>query len=65
MNQSFQSFGKEIVGEFTIANVSYFSEYGIWLGNIYWQMTFIYQIHQSFLHQNFAIYTIVKKSFQY
>ena len=30
-NQSFRSFGEENVGEFTIANVSYFSESGIWL----------------------------------
>ena len=33
-NQSFQSFGKENVGEFTMANISYFSESGIWLGKI-------------------------------
>ena len=30
-NQSFQSFGEENVGEFTIANISYFSESRIWL----------------------------------
>ena len=30
-NQSFQIFGKENVGEFTIANISYFSESEIWL----------------------------------
>ena len=28
------SFGKENVGEFTTANISYFSEPGIWLGKI-------------------------------
>ena len=28
------SFGKENVGKFTIANISYFSEPGIWLGKI-------------------------------
>ena len=28
------SFGEENVGEFTIANISYFSEPGIWLGKI-------------------------------
>ena len=33
-NRSFQSFGEENVGEFTIANISYFSESGIWLGKI-------------------------------
>ena len=31
-NRSFQSFGEENVGEFIIANISYFSESGIWLG---------------------------------
>ena len=29
MNRPFQSLGKENVGEFTIANISYLSEYGI------------------------------------
>ena len=33
-NRSFQSFGKENVGKFTIASVTYFSESGIWLGKI-------------------------------
>ena len=33
-NRSFQSFGKDNVGEFTIGNISYFSESGIWLGKI-------------------------------
>ena len=28
------SFGEENVGEFTIVNISYFSEPGIWLGKI-------------------------------
>ena len=34
VNRSFQSSGEENVGEFTIANISYFSESGIWLGKI-------------------------------
>ena len=34
MNRSFQIFGEENVGKFTVANISYFSEYGIWLGKI-------------------------------
>ena len=34
VNQLFQSFGKENVGKFTTANISYFSESGIWLGKI-------------------------------
>ena len=33
-NQSFYSFGKENVGEFTIGNISYFSESEIWLGKL-------------------------------
>ena len=33
-NQSFQSFGEENIGEFTIATISYYSESGIWLGKI-------------------------------
>ena len=33
-NRSFHSFDKENVCEFTIANISYFSEYGIWLDKI-------------------------------
>ena len=33
-NRSFHSFDKENVGEFTIANISYFSEHGIWLDKI-------------------------------
>ena len=33
-NQSLQSFGAENVGEFTTANISYFSESAIWLGKI-------------------------------
>ena len=33
-NQSFQSFGEENVGQFTIDNISYFNEFGIWLGKI-------------------------------
>ena len=32
-NRSFQSFGEENVGK-SIANISYFSESGIWLGKI-------------------------------
>ena len=46
-NQSFQSFSKESVGKFTIANVSYFSESGIWLGKI---------LANDFPRQNFALY---------
>ena len=34
VNQSFQSFGEESVGEFTIATISYYSESEIWLGKI-------------------------------
>ena len=34
MNRSSLSFGEKNVGEFTIANISYFGEPGIWLGKI-------------------------------
>ena len=34
VNRLFNSFGEENVGKFTIANISYFSESGIWLGKI-------------------------------
>ena len=34
VNRSFQSFSEENFGEFAIANISYFSESGIWLGKI-------------------------------
>ena len=34
VNRSFQSFGKENVGEFTITTINYYSEFGIWLGKI-------------------------------
>ena len=47
-NQLFQSFGKENIGEFTIANISYFSESGICLGKI-----LANDIH---LPKNFALY---------
>ena len=33
-NRSFQSFDEENVDKFTIANISYLSESGIWLGKI-------------------------------
>ena len=33
-NQSFQSFGEENVGQFTIGNISCFNEFGIWLGKM-------------------------------
>ena len=33
-NRSFQSLGKENVGEFTAIYISHFSESGIWLGKI-------------------------------
>ena len=53
VNRSFQSFGEENVGKFTIANFSYFNESGIWLGKI-----LVNDIHfaKGFPHQNFAQY---------
>ena len=55
-NQSFQSFGEENVGEFTIASISYFSESRIWLGKILATC----QICQSFppkFYINYILYT--------
>ena len=34
VNLSFQSFGEENAGEFTIANIDYFTESRVWLGKI-------------------------------
>ena len=54
VNWSFHSFGKENVGEFTIANISYFSEYGIWLGKI-----LVNDVHftKVFFLKNFVLYS--------
>ena len=40
VNWTFQSFGEENLSKFTIANISYLSESGIWLVK-YWRMIFI------------------------
>ena len=52
MNQSFQSFGKENVGKFTIANISYLSESGIWLSKILVNDVWLAKFAKVFLHQN-------------
>ena len=49
-------FGKENVGEFTIANISYFSESGIWLGKILVDGIRFAKFAKVFPHQNFALY---------
>ena len=52
--QSFQSFGDENVGEFTIANISYFSESGIWLGKNKILVNDV-RFAKVFYHKNFAL----------
>ena len=54
-NRWFQSFGKENVGEFTIANVSYFSEPGIWLGKILVNDISFAKFTKVFHHQKFVL----------
>ena len=56
MNRSFQSFGEENVGKFTIVNVSYFSEPGIWLGKILANDVLFAKFTKVFPCQNFALY---------
>ena len=55
-NQLFQSFGKENVGEFTIANVSYFSESRIWQDKILVNGVRFIKFAKVFPYQNFALY---------
>ena len=54
-NQLFQSFGEENVGEFTIANIKYFSESGIWLGKL---LANDVRFTKGFPHRNFVPYGI-------
>ena len=56
MNRSFQSFGKENVGEFTTVNISYFSESGIWLGKILANGVRFAKFAKVFHRQKFALY---------
>ena len=56
MNRSFYSFGEKNVGEFTIANISYFSESGIWLGKILANHVCFAKFAKVFPCQNFALY---------
>ena len=52
------SCGEENVGEFTIANISYFSEPGIWLGKILANGVRFAKFAKVFLRQDFALYGI-------
>ena len=54
MNQSFQSFGKEN-GKFTIANINYFNESGIWLGEILANGVWFTKFTKVFPSQNFVL----------
>ena len=51
-------FGEENAGEFTIANISYFSEPGIWLGKILVNGIRFAKFAKVFPRQNFALYGI-------
>ena len=55
MNQPFQTFGEENVGKFTIANVSYFSESGIWLGKILAKDVRFVEFTKVLPRQNFTV----------
>ena len=52
------SFGEENVGEFTIANISYFSEPGMWLGKILANGICFTKFAKVFRRQNFLLYGI-------
>ena len=54
----FMGFGEENVGKFTIANISYFSEPGIWLGKTSANGIRLAKFAKVFPHQNFALYCI-------
>ena len=51
------SFGKENVGEFTIATISYYSESGIWLGKILANEDHFTKFAKVFPHQSFVLYS--------
>ena len=51
------SFGEKNFGEFTIANISYFSEPGIWLGEILANGIRFTKFTKVFPCQNFALYS--------
>ena len=55
VNRSFKSFGKENVGEFTVANIV-ISESGIWLGKILANGIRFVKFAKVFPRQNFALY---------
>ena len=56
-NQLFPSSSKENVGKFTIANISYFSETGIWLGKILANdVHFAKVFHHQNLHLKVYVY---------
>ena len=50
--------GKENVDEFTIANISYFSEPGIWVGKILANGIRFTKFANVFPRQNFVLYGI-------
>ena len=60
MNRSLHSFGEKNNGEFTIANISYFSKSGIRLGKILVNDVCFTKFAKVFPHQNFVLYGIIK-----
>ena len=54
--QSFYEFGEENVGEFTIGNINYFSEPGIWLGKILANGVHFAKFIKVSSHQNFVLH---------
>ena len=52
----YRVFGKENVGEFTIATISYSSEPGIWLGKTLANDVRFAKFAKVFPHQSFALY---------
>ena len=50
-------FGKDNVGKFALANISYFSEPGIWLGKILANGIHFAKFAKVFPNQNFALYS--------
>ena len=59
----FRVLARENVGKFTIANISYFSESGIWLGKILANGIPFTKSAKVFLHQNFTPYSIYVQAY--
>ena len=60
MDQSFQGFGGENVGEFTVAYISYCSKSGIWLGKMLANGVSFAKSAKVFPRQKFPLYGILQ-----